>query len=48
MGFGVELLGGEERVREERAFSQCFFGETVTIIPSEGKDLDGPLRERKL
>jgi hypothetical protein len=45
MGFGVTLLGGEERVRKERAFSQCFFGETVTTIPSEGKGLHGPLKE---
>jgi len=42
------LTGEEERIREERAFSQWFFGETAARISSEGKDLQGPLRERKL
>jgi hypothetical protein len=34
--------GEEERIREERVFSQWFFGEIVTKISSEGKDLQGP------
>jgi hypothetical protein len=38
----------EKRIREERAFSQWFFGETATRTTSEGKDLQGPLGEREL
>jgi hypothetical protein len=44
----VRLLGGEERVRKERAFSQWFLGETAARIPSEDRGLHGPLQEREL
>jgi len=42
------MIGGEERIREERAFSQWFFRETAARISSEGKALHGSLGERKL
>jgi hypothetical protein len=42
------LHRGEERTREEGAFSQRVWGGTVTRILSRGKDLHGPLWKRKL
>jgi len=42
------FTGEEEEIREERGFSQWFFGEPATRISSEGKDFQGPLEERKL
>ena len=47
-GVGSDFSEEGRRIREEGAFSQCFFGQTAAIISFAGKALQGPLGEREL
>jgi len=47
-GVGSDFSEEEGRIREDGAFSQCFFGQTAAIISFEGKALHGSLGEREL